>query len=189
MRRPGLPVGYGSIEYLVGEVFYHFGDEAFLYRRELLCGVVLRSGGELTFPLYVLLRVLEANVDRHFELHLGTVAFSTDTLVVLVVTRNLASDMEVTVALDDLQTCLIGIFVLQLGVEHGLHRCPAIGCAVGYLVYLYGVYQVVVDARAGEGIFGQIAACEQGQCAHAPHYQIAVCPQAFHSIPYSLILR
>ena len=61
--------------------------------------------------------------------------------------------MHVAIAFDEFETRLVGIEVLQLIIEHGLHRSPAVWGAVGNVVYLDGLDDVVVDARTSELVF------------------------------------
>lgn len=147
-----LPVGHGGVEDLVGDVAYHFRDKFFLYGSELLCGVVLRGGGELALPALVVLGVGKADVYRHFQLYLRGETVCRNRFVELVVSDDFTGDLQIAAAFYEFQSCLVGIEVLQLGVEHRLHGCPSVGRAVGNIVDAYCFEYVVVDICSREPV-------------------------------------
>ena len=146
-----LPVGHSRVEYLVGDVLHHLGDEVFLYGSELLAGVILCGGGELAFKVLGMVLVVDKpHVDSHLQLHLAAVAVAGDALVVLVEARNLARELQVPVFPHLTQLGLSGVAVGELCLEDALHGGPHIGTADGEVVYLDGLGLLVVDAGTVE---------------------------------------
>ena len=120
-----LPVGYGSVEYLVGDFFDHLRDEFFLYGGERDSCLVCRCRGELPFEIFVVVDVVrESHVDRHRQLCLRGVSFAGDAFVALLVLRDFTFYFQVSVAFHLLQPCVVGKYIFEFVVEDGLHGSP-----------------------------------------------------------------